>query len=245
MENKMEGSVMKKQEKIYDKISSLLAKANDTGATVEESQGAMLMAQKIALKYDIDLDNVVENAENGIKDAVFKKETYKKPVTDFINIPLWKNFLCIVISKNFKCYAYIEAWRGALDSSNCGKKRIIFFGLKQDTEIASKVFDYAVDCIERFSNNYMEERKDVIGKRKKTVKDNYINGYIDGLELKFKGQVSELQLALVKDEIVEYEYNEMKIGKGKNVSINIVDAAAYYTGVEKGKEFGSERAILK
>jgi hypothetical protein len=226
--------------KMRARVGKLLKLSKDSGAMEGESQAAMLMAQKIASEGGFSIDDFnLEDVPEEAKSFVQKKEAYHKPITDYMNLLFWHELLSQIIGDNFKCFVYNQHWRGAINSPERGKKRIIFLGLKEDTTIAADVFDFAVKAIEHLSRDYMDTRDDLTKNQKRAVKNDYIRGYLHGLKEKFAEQVKELQIALIHHELVVYEYDKLDLKAGKKM--NIVSAGDYdamHQGYQDGKNFG-------
>jgi hypothetical protein len=220
------------KENIVNKIRQCMELSKKAG-TSEESQGALLKAQELMVKYNISLD--------GIKEAETKMEV--KEIVDEEFTPRkrnrwWVKSLAYVIAKNFKCTSYIKSFSNA----NC----VCMIGLKEDVDIAREVFNYAGLEIEKFSKEYTDTKCNNSyffndKSYKSGVKNDYINGYIDGLNTKFEAQVEEngWGLVLVQDALVVKAVEDKGLKKLRNAPVNNSnDGGAYRKGYQDGKSFG-------
>lgn len=195
-----------------ESIRKLLVLSADSGATPDEKDAAFLMAQKLMLKHNIFEDDLKVDA----KKASRMKEVYKKPATDYISLQFWHKQLAGVISKNFRCLYYYETWKV--------KKRIVFFGIREDTEIAVDVFDFVWKALEYHAEEYMDKRLEQDRSIRKSIKNDYMIGYMSGLRDKFEKQVNteEFALVLVVPAIVVKQYDDMnmKTARGSKVTVS-------------------------
>ncbi|MDF2615458.1 MAG: hypothetical protein K0Q47_113 [Sedimentibacter sp.] len=220
-------------ENIVNKIRQCMELSRKAG-TPEESQGALLKAQELMVKYNIDLE--------GIKESEKEKEV--KEIIDEEFTPIkrnhwWVKQLAYIIAENFKCTSYIVNFYNA----NC----IHMIGLKEDVEIAREVFSYAGFEIDKFSKQYAKEKADssfFFNDRsfKNGIINDYIKGYLNGLNKKFKSQVEEngWGLIIVKDALVVRAVEDLSLAKpSKPAPVNRTgNKDAYRTGLKDGQNFG-------
>lgn len=231
--------------KMRGRVKKLLVLSRDSAATENVSQASMLHAQRIMAEYNISEEEAMsEGVSEKAQDFMKQKEAYHKPVTDYMNIPSWYFRLSNVIAENFKCFVYRQHWVGSHKSKEKELKRIIFLGTMEDVTIAAEVFEFAVNAITFLSNDYMDTRKDVSRGMKTAVKNTYIVGYIDGLKAKFAEQVTELQIALVKDEIVLLEFDKLETINSTATTRISADKDAHEKGFRDGKNFDNTRQRL-
>jgi Protein of unknown function (DUF2786) len=221
-----------KMESVIKKIQKALALANDNKKNPEESETAMLMAQKLMAKYQLSM-NDVEVADDS-------KQAIEGDGTDYTRLQWWMKIVANIIADNFKCYCYLR-------TSN-KKSKIIFLGLEHDVEICKMVYKFALSSIKYQADNYIR-RSGVNGDRAYTVavKNDYIAGYIQGLKDKFKEQVNkeEWGLVLVKDALVEQKFNELKLRSGRaSQRSSKGDAEAQMQGYNDGKNFSHKKKAI-
>lgn len=220
-------------EKVLKKLKKalVLAEAKDD----HESHTAMLLAQQMMAKYGIDYADIA--SELGVAP---EKEIIEMYATKPTKLQWWQKDLASVIAGNFRCFTF---WR-----TGGGKSRVVFLGIKQDTQIAREVFLYAQDSIEYFSIRYLNERG-VEGMSQRTrVRNDYISGFISGLGRRFAEQVDENDwgLILVKDNEVIERHDNMKFTKDSASSAQTAgDFSAYQAGVNDGKKMDHSKKVLK
>lgn len=230
------------EEKVLHRVRALLNLARNGGdPESNEAKSALLMAQRIM-------------AENGINEVEFQassedtqqKEVLDEYATEFEKLSWWKKSLGRVIAQNFRCYSYLNKCNGYT--------RLAFMGLKQDAEIAIVVFSFATDYIRFGADLFMKAyRKEYISKnghrpsisQQRGVRNNYVEGWISGLEAQYAEQVSKegWGLVLAKDALVTQSYKELNLGRGKSSQYtrkeSLAGQVAYTKGYSDGKGFSS------
>jgi hypothetical protein len=220
-------------EKVLMKIKKLLNLANAKDDA--ESQTAMLLAQEQMAKYGLEVSDVDVDLNGPVK-----KEVMEMYATKATKLQWWQKDLSGVIARNFRCYNY---WR-----TFGGKSRIVFLGIKEDTQIAREVFAYAQDSIEYFSVRYLNVTGVEGISERTTIRNDYIQGFIHGLSAKFKEQVekNEWGLILVKDGDVVERHTKMKFTKDAGSSAGRSwDSDAIAAGYEDGKSMDHTKKVLK
>lgn len=210
-------------ERILERIKKALnlANANDD----HEAQTSMLLAQKMMAKYGLDIEDV-EDVNVNTADKII--EMYATPAERTL---WWKKALAAVISDNFRCYSITKAQRGR------GTSRLVFMGRKNDTMIAREVFNFAVASVQAFSLAYLNEAGVVGITERSRVQNDYIYGFIQGLQSKFNEQVEkeELGLAIIKDDALVEVFEDMNLKSGASTTISSAGSAEAYTkGFEDG-----------
>jgi hypothetical protein len=237
------------KEKTISRILKLLKLSNGTDKE-NESQNAVLMAQKmmiedeLATQEEIDTIGVEAIAEkwtdNEKKDKSMSMKIghIVKPVTNYVkNISVYEGWLAMVIADNFRCYCY-------KDNNKLGQ-RLMFVGLKDDAKLAFEVYHFAYKTMIYHMKEFIKEEYASYGKNAtQGVRNDYMNGYIKGLEDKFNKQVLEQNFApaLIKHEIVEDAWAKLKeelgIKAGRKRSVSSAgDKDARSEGYKQGKQF--------
>lgn len=211
--------------KKVQKTMRLAGSGND-----DEGQSALLMAQRLMAKYNLSMGDVELDSEYNINE----KNIVKGDGTEFTRLQWWVKDLSRIIADNFKCYVYTT-------SNENRRKKIVFVGLEQDVAICKSVFDFALSSIKFFSDVYVK-RNNISGDRRTTmaVKNDYIGGYLWGLNDKFKEQVERENwgLILVKDALVVQEYEKLNLKKGRATRRSSHgDLKAKQEGYNQGKQF--------
>ena len=234
-------------EKILHKVRALLNLARNGGdPDSNEAQTALLMAQRFMAENGIDELELKDHAED-----TPAKEVLDDYATEYEKLSWWKKSLGSVIAQNFRCYSYLN--------KRNGYTRLAFVGLKQDAEIAIIAFSFASDYIrheaDQFMNVYREDCLLRLGHRpdisqQRGIRNNYVEGWISGLEAQYAEQVSKegWGLVLVKDELVTQTYNDMDLKRGQSPQYTRGESpasrVAYAKGYSDGKVFSSARGRL-
>lgn len=182
--------------KVIDKIEKLLALAGSDNEN--EARAAMVKAQELMAKYEIDRERVQGKGQK------------ERPVIYLSGGPFkdeWVNMVASVIAENFRCRCITVQMRGT-----GGSFRIRFYGYEEDAEICINIFNYAVKVVrKRFVTLraiYAEAGKGF----RRNEKMNYISGFCQGLDRNFEEQKKQSQsfaLALVTPEAVNTYVNEL------------------------------------
>ena len=209
-------------EKIIEKIKNLVELAQDNPSD-EEGQTALLMAQRLMLKHGVSLSQVeLHQTEN-------KFETGEAVGRSASVLRWWEKDLSVVISTNFRCYVIQERNRVTKTSY------LMFFGEKQDAEMAAKVYDAAL--------MFLRYRIDRLPDKSPAYKNSYIQGFILSLGKRFEKQVEESGLMVMpKKEVLEDLHKRFQnLGKAKTERPQHgFDSEAF----EEGKNHGNNAEIM-
>jgi hypothetical protein len=224
------------KEKFMRKVQKLLNLAADK-KNENESQEAMLMAQRMMLENDI-----TESDLAGVKSAQKKKEV-GRVYTDGKKQQYYHKMMAPIIAKNFRCFYYYRTY--------AGKSQIVFMGLMSDIELAKEMYNFAISALEYNADMYIKEVRQTRYVRDATgIKTDYIRGFIAGLYKKFKDQVAEqsMSLALIIDPIVVEAHSLMKFTKGAGSTggqNGAGDTDAYKTGFKTGNTMTKASGYIK
>lgn len=242
---------MSDKETALEKIKKLLAKTQNNPSE-HEVQSALLMAQRMQIKYNISMSEV-EMVTNAKK----TKNITKEELTDLEKSIWWVSLLGSVIARNFRCECVQESRY---------KKRILkFLGLQEDVPVAREVFLFSRASLEYCSDSYIANicnginltpmKKRPVHQQKVFTasdfvddKNDYIKGFLKGLDAKFKEQVEKNNwgLMLVKDDaVIEYT----KKNYSSHVSIPYSNkgkgnAEHYNAGYEDGYSIDYNKKLL-
>ena len=209
-------------EKIINKIKNLMELAQDNPSD-EEGQSALLMAQKLMLKHDIHLSQVE------VAEETEKFETGEVICRSASVLRWWEKDMAVIISTNFRCYVVKERDRITKTA------HLMFFGEKQDAEMAAKVYDAAL--------MYLRYRIERLPDKSPAYKNSYISGFILSLSDRFKKQVEEYGLmVLPKKEVLEDLHKRFQnLGKAKTERLqHDFNKEAF----EEGKNHGTNAKIM-
>lgn len=216
---------MTKTDKIIEKISKLLAVANNSGATEDEAVQAALMAQKLMAKYNIELDQVDSKPEQReIVEEIYRqsgKHEMKK----------WKIGLSSIIAQNFRCKVYF-----------INAQDVVFYGYKEDAKIALQVFTFLYEVGNKFAVRYYNKCKKE-GIETRGVMNTYLIGFREGVASVLEKQCKALMI-ITPQEVTE-SFDEMTKGfKHMNGSLRTNgNHSAYNDGKRDGKDVINSRSL--
>ncbi|MDZ5561515.1 DUF2786 domain-containing protein [Enterococcus cecorum] len=216
-------------DKRFMKIQKLLALAND--ANDEESMSALAKAQELMLAYGVSEEQLFDCEQSSFEEKVVDFVVYQgKPQK-------WVYLLAGVIYWNFRAKYYYVAGTPV---------ELHFLGTKSDVEIADITFHFAKGSIAYCARTYMQ-RPEIKRKRKRKwqLKQDYIQGYLAGLQEQFWEQVKTngYELALQVPEYVQKEFNELSLVPGKDISQKIKDLGAFQEGLREGKQLRQKERL--
>lgn len=175
---------MSVNDKILEKIKNLLSLAED-GGNDEESQTALLMAQKLMLKHKISQNEL--NLDGEQKIVIRSLSVYKR-------IYWWEKILVKIIADNFRVMYYMQSNR--LPYQTTVQRKLVLMGYPEDVEFAFEMFHLAAEAMKHYASlhikEFLESQK---GKSKKTqgsLRKSYYQGFMDGLSNKFKLQRDQM-----------------------------------------------------
>ncbi len=229
------------REEVLIKIQKMLRLATNKGATENEAYVAMQQAQKLAIQYGLSLGAVSLE-----EDKPKEEKIVKEYIMNFTYSNLYNNKLIRIVARNFRCEVLV----------NHGNKvvRGVFVGAETDVAIAKEVVVSAYKFMEN------QAKKHSVGNAwlSKKYMNSYRLGFLDGLESKYKDNLSKLKeeypetikqdleygLVVVKPEsLAEYmePYNKKPSYKS---SAQRNDAGrgtmAYSSGYADGQGFGTQ-----
>ncbi|MGX7074914.1 DUF2786 domain-containing protein [Globicatella sanguinis] len=230
-------------DKILEKIRNLLELAED-GGNDEESQTALIMAQKLMLKHKISQNELSKSD---------KQEIVLRSLSVYKRLYWWEKSLAMVIADNFRVMLYVQSNRLPHQASTV--RKIVFMGFPEDTDLAYEIFHLAADSMCYHASNHLK----AIQKKNKNValvelRKAYYKGFIDGLEEKFAAQREEMQtendayalVIQVPDEVKKAFRNQVGGQKLSYKAPRYTKAdAAYSEGYIKGNTVSLNRQYLE
>lgn len=209
-------------DKILDKISNLMKRAKEKDDA--EGQTSILLAQKLMAKHNISVSQV----------QIFEsKSEVNESRVEFGRMIWWYAELAATIASHFRC--------------SCMKhgSSVIFVGLDEDAEIATAVYQGAID--------HIKYRRRQMTWASKDEKNSYIVGFMCGLDDKLEAQKAELEresdsTALVLQtpaEVKDYIKNNTTSSYKTATQVRDIDIESYFMGLDEGKhaELNSGRII--
>ena len=218
--------------KIINRIQKLLALS--TSNFKEEAESALLKAQKLMLLHGLASEDVALNSPD--HEAVVEREVYHSQA------PLWHGRLAVILQSNFRCKTI---WH--TQYRNNKKMRVMtFIGHEQDAEVAAAAYAFAIALI-KYNQRCIKKRFPHVTS---AYLNTYIQGFLRGIEDKFREQVKkeEWGLILVTPALVEKHYNGYKPvavkPRGRAAELSKNDNA-FSKGYQDGKTFDPDRKRIR
>lgn len=207
-------------DKVMERIKKLLEITTSNGATENEAITAALKAQKLMAEYDIELSDI------GDRDTT---PEIVKLQTDCGEGNKWKYRLHNIIANNFRCKSYF-----------IGNRYAVFYGFKQDAEIASQVFNFLYKTGNRLGDQAYNEYYMRYGAAS-GIRNGYLAGFCQGINEILGKQCRALMIVTPSE--VSDGFKEMTQG-WKAVSATLKGSRDMYSkGVEDGRAVANSRAI--
>lgn len=222
----------KTPEKILEKIRHLLSLAED-GKNDEESQTALLMAQKLMVKYKISQDQVSKE---------HPEEIQLKSLSVYKRLYWWEKTLAGIIADNFRCMLYVQS--NKLPHQSSIQRKIVFMGYPEDIELAYEIYHLAAEAIRYYAKIYLTDpKRQQENIPEKDRRKAYYLGFLDGLAEKFKQQQADLQaeneryaLVIQTPQAVKEKFNrEVKGSLAFNQPVYAETSQSYRTGYRQGR----------
>ena len=231
-------------EKVINRVKKLLALAVG-GANANESESALLLAQRMMAENNIALEDVQGQAEAPRPEVVRHYATYSKGNSALV----WYAVdLARVIAKNFRV-SYVIGTSPQKSKSKAAKEKgdipqsVIFIGLSDDVMLAVEVYQFAFESVKHHADRYARKLYSQ-GHPMTGLRDAFTTGYLKGLREKFEEQVAAnnwLAIITLHPVVVEYVDNmktgSITISANKNQAAAYLNGAAYEAGRQEGKRF--------
>lgn len=223
-----------KVDRIIRRVNKLLALAEDN-SSVEESQTAFLQAQQMMVKYGVDPSDLDISEES--------KRVLEKSGSDYKRLFWWERRLASIVAKNFRCKNYIN--NKYIEGKKQVQRRIMFMGRDEDVKLAREMYKLAKEATLFYTKRYMQQN-DLKGS---SVKNDYILGFVDGLEEKFEDQINsqsqEWGLVLVVPKDVEERYKKEVTGTLYHKIPDVNSDEHYSEGYEDGNAIDYTKSTVK
>lgn len=221
--------------KIVDKIQKLL-RLGENNSNEHEAESAILHAQRLMAKHGISMGEIQ------VEDDEKNQEIKDINLTNYRKLEFWHIQLASIIAENFKCVYY-------LSPSGNAKKSLKFVGLTEDLEIAKTVYFFALETIEYFKTLDMIKFKRINRDKKygKGDENDYIKGFLRGLQEKLQEQRAKEEFALVlvtPQEVEDYIDNLGLVSKKARKVSSAGNSEAYNKGFSRGKDFEHGRTSI-
>lgn len=219
----MKNTQDEKIEKVLDKVKKLFALAGNNPSEAE-AQAAALRAQELIAKYNLDItedDEKLEITESSFVTGVDKS---------------WKYQLASILENNFRVKSY---W--------VGKRRVVFYGYKQDTEVAKEVFQYLFKVCEKNARRECRKSYQTYG-TEKGVYYSYTRGFLIGIKQRLDEQCVALMIVTppeVNDQWEDFkaQQNMKSMGRVSRDGSDEFRNGMYEKGIIDGRNAINERRL--
>ena len=172
---------MSGNDKILEKIRNLLSLAED-GGNDEESQTALLMAQKLMLKHKISQNELNEGGDQKI--VIKSLSVYKR-------VYWWEKVLVKIIAENFRVMYYMQSNR--LPHQTTVQRKLVLMGYPEDVDFAYEMFTLAAEAMKHYASLHLKSKEEKHLKSSQgNIRKSYYQGFMDGLSHKFKLQRDQM-----------------------------------------------------
>jgi hypothetical protein len=187
---------MTDKDKVLEKIQKLFSLSGNNPST-KEAQSALLKAQALMAQYNLD------KSELGVKE---EQISYKVVPSKRKKTFQYELYIANIIAKNMKCKIIQYSERGTRKTDT----RV--YGYESDAEMAVQSIVFAIQAAEDLWLHH-KNIHNIGGNKAYThaYKNDYMNGFVEGLKTKFEEQVQEKALIVVVPDAVikhvDYELN--------------------------------------
>ena len=220
------------KEKVLNKIQKLVTLAGNNPSQ-EEAESAMLKAQELLLANGLEMTDVED-----IGDSV-AEETPEEEKVDLGNkvIPRWQQDIIMVLAKNFRVSIFTASRDGKWTGSKMSYyKYFTLVGMPQDVKVAKAMIMFAFDFFLKSWDKYRKENTFYDRKATNVAKRSYTRGFIASLDEKFRKQVEEKALVLVKNQkISKYLSKNYNLHSTKRRALDSYNPSAYERGATDGQ----------
>lgn len=189
---------MEDREVIINRIRKLLS-LGEGSACADEAESAVLMAQRLIVKYDIS-DGEMSDGERSRKAII---EVSTKPL---MNARTWRWSLADAIASAFRCKVWEQP--NCVRPNPCGRSynhpSMVFYGYPQDASAAQLAFDYLYRTGERLAKKQVRSLKRA-GRPVHGAYNSYVTGFLMGLCTELERQSRELMVVMPLAVSQEYD----------------------------------------
>lgn len=224
---------MKGREDIINRIRKLLALGKDND-NAEEATSAVLMAQRLIVKYGVSDDEL--DADGGAPADIIGVDT--EPL---VSARAWRWHLANLIAKNFRC----KTWQTKYMSAGCARKKFTFYGYEQDAQAASLAFTYLYRTGNRLANAAVRELRGK-GRPVNGAFNSYLTGFLRGLRTELEKQSMELLVVMPLAVTERYETEvapSIKSSPGRELSCDYRRKGLIEQGMCDGRDAVRSRRL--
>lgn len=210
--------------KIADKIQHLLDKTVANGATEEEAQTALLLAQKLMAKY-----NIEANELNGGEKVEYVLEPCK------VKVNPRSKWMCMIMASSFAVRAIISG------------NRICYFGYKANVAAAKSALEFAHKVMERGMTRACRDQG-LTGTEQagaSLIYNAYANGFLTALKEAMDAQTVALAVVVPEDvnQAFAEKFAHARQGRKTSMKMGHDQWDAYQSGRKDGKTVMNNRSL--
>lgn len=206
------------KEDIISKITKLLSKTEQAGATPEEAASAIAMAHKLMAKYGVDMQDLQMEEDEVIEEDM---SVGTKSVSTL------QASLARSLADHFGCEIYLHT------SSRTGQT-IRVVGERDKASIYKATFMFAYNTFKKSWERYMKTL-DCDTREKNLLRGTFFKGFVDGITNELVKQENQFGLVVVKSEKVDEHMSKIQMGGTRHLSYKqIQDATTYLEGYREG-----------
>lgn len=178
---------MADRETIVMRVRKLLALGRGS-ACAEEATSAVLMAQRLIVKYDI-ADGELSDGEAA--------DIIEVPTEPLVTTRTWRHMLAVTVAAAFRCKVWEQGNRVRPNPYGRSYMRpsMVFYGYPQDAQAAQLAFAYLYRTGDRLANAQVRKMR----KASRSVHgayNSYITGFLTGLRSELERQSRELMVVV-------------------------------------------------
>ena len=215
---------------IEEKIEKLLRLSLSNNPN--EARAALLKAQELMLKYNVDHTSFKEKRE--VKTVSFDLSDPE------INLKMedYYQLLAMVIAKNFRAKTFVNS------------SKIFFIAINQDAKAIINLFSFIMFETELCFDTYIKfrEQSEIPLGDINFIKKEWFYGFISGLDMAFEKQKIEkdFSLLLITPKEVEEKFNELNLkDQAQNKEENKFDIEAWLDGIKNGDKILDKRTLTQ
>lgn len=221
---------------ISKKISALLEKNSENGATEDEANAAMKIATKLMTEHGITMEDIQKNtaAANDFQEKIINENRKKLHEVDLYGI-------LNAIAKFTDTHVHIER-KVKVNSS------VYFFGYRSDIELAEYLREVCKRALETEWNKYV--MNNVLDGHKRTHRKNFMIGMSQRISERLRDMKQEhtdetkgTQLVVVKNQLVTKAFAEKNIKLKKPQSTTFTMDDSYGAGKLAGNNVSLNKSM--
>lgn len=214
---------MENMDKIAEKIQNLLNKTVENGCTETEAQTALLLAQKLMAKY-----NIEQNALAGGEKINYSLEACK------VKVNPRSKWMCVIIANSFAVKCVISG------------NKICYFGREDNAKAAKSALEFAHKVLEKGISDVCHKQGLKSSQAGASLIYNaYAQGFITAMKEALDAQTVALAVVVpgdVKDEFAK-KFPVLRKTRARGMKMGYDQREAYEAGREDGSKVMAKRSL--